>query len=122
MGCESVRVLDGGFGAWVEEGRALSTGASTTLSATFHPTDPDGRRVVTSDVRSLLGSPNVTLLDARAPAEFKGFEGNTKRLGHIPGAVNVPVGATSRPAARSCATRPPCATCSTRPTSAVAGG
>jgi len=45
----------------------------------------------------MLGSPAVTLLDARAPAEFKGFEGNTKRLGHIPGAVNVPVGATSTP-------------------------
>jgi len=39
----------------------------------------------------------VTLLDARAPAEFRGFEGNTKRLGHIPGAINVPVGATSLP-------------------------
>ena len=39
----------------------------------------------------------MTLLDARAPAEYHGFEGNTKRLGHIPGAVNVPVGATSEP-------------------------
>ena len=38
----------------------------------------------------LLGSPDVTLLDARAPAEYRGFEGNTRRLGHIPGAVNVP--------------------------------
>lgn len=96
-GLSSVRVLDGGFPTWVEEGRALSTGASTTLSATFRPADPNGRRVLTADVRSMLGSPSVTLLDARAPAEFKGFEGNTKRLGHIPGAVNVPVGATSRP-------------------------
>ena len=43
------------------------------------------------------GREDVTLLDARAPAEFKGFEGNTMRLGHIPGAVNVPVGATSLP-------------------------
>ena len=43
------------------------------------------------------GSPDVALLDARASAEYRGFEGNTKRLGHIPGAVNVPVGATSQP-------------------------
>ena len=54
-------------------------------------------RLTTADVRGLLGSPDVTLLDARAPAEYRGFEGNTKRLGHIPGAVNVPVGATSQP-------------------------
>ena len=53
--------------------------------------------MTTPDVRGLLGSPEVTLLDARAPAEYHGFEGNTKRLGHIPGAVNVPVGATSEP-------------------------
>ena len=48
-------------------------------------------------MRGLLGSPEVTLLDARAPAEYHGFEGNTKRLGHIPGAINVPVGGTSEP-------------------------
>ena len=48
--------------------------------------------LTTADIRSMLGAPNVTLLDARAPAEYRGFEGNTRRLGHIPGAVNVPVG------------------------------
>jgi thiosulfate/3-mercaptopyruvate sulfurtransferase len=96
-GLRSVRVLDGGFPAWVEEGRAISSGASTSLSATFTLADPARYRLTTSDVRSLLGSPGVTLLDARAPAEYRGFEGNTKRLGHIPGAVNVPVGATSLP-------------------------
>ena len=57
-------------------------------------------RLTTADVRGLLGSPDVTLLDARAPAEYHGFEGNTKRLGHIPGALNMPVGATSEPGAQ----------------------
>ena len=33
--------------------------------------------------------PGVTLLDARAPAEYRGFEGNTRRLGHIPGATPI---------------------------------
>ena len=56
----------------------------------------------------------MTLLDARAPAEYLGFEGNTKRLGHIPGAVNVPVGATSEPGRQRLARRcGRCATCST---------
>ena len=96
-GLKAIRVLDGGFPAWDAEGRATSTGTATPLPATFTPGDPAKLRLTTSDVRSLLGSPNVTLLDARAPAEFLGFEGNTKRLGHIPGAVNVPVGATSLP-------------------------
>ena len=28
----------------------------------------------------------MLLVDARGPAEFHGFEGNVRRLGHIPGA------------------------------------
>jgi thiosulfate/3-mercaptopyruvate sulfurtransferase len=96
-GLRSVRVLDGGFPAWVDEGRAISNAAPTQIPTTITLGDPARLRVTTSDVRALLGSPDVTLLDARAPAEFRGFEGNTKRLGHIPGAINVPVGATSLP-------------------------
>jgi thiosulfate/3-mercaptopyruvate sulfurtransferase len=44
-------------------------------------------------VRSLLGSPDAQIIDGRAVPEFKGHEGNARRLGHIPGAVNVPIGA-----------------------------
>ena len=73
------------------------TRESTRARAASPSADPNRTRLTTSDVRGLLGSPDVTLLDARAPAEYRGFEGNTKRLGHIPGAVNVPVGATSEP-------------------------
>ena len=58
---------------------------------------PNRSRLTTADVRGLLGSPEVTLVDARAPAEYRGLEGNTRRLGHIPGAINVPVGSMSRP-------------------------
>jgi thiosulfate/3-mercaptopyruvate sulfurtransferase len=96
-GLASVRVLDGGFPVWVEEGRAISSRSPAVLPATFTVGDPSRLRLTTTDVRASLGSPSLTLLDARAPAEFRGFEGNTKRLGHIPGAINVPVGATSLP-------------------------
>ena len=97
-GLESVRILDGGFPAWHEEGRATSQrGRPAQRDARFTPRAQPRMRLTTSDVRALLSSPEVTLLDARAPAEYRGHEGNTKRLGHIPGAVNVPVGAMTRP-------------------------
>lgn len=103
-GLESIRVLDGGYEAWGAEGRAVSTsplGGSMALGslpvATFTPRGPNRMHLSTADVRGLLGSPDVALLDARAPAEYHGFEGNTRRLGHIPGAVNVPVGAMAQP-------------------------
>ena len=96
-GLESVRVLDGGWPAWVEESRPTSKAVAPPPPAHFTPRAQSRMRLMTSDVRALLSSPDVTLLDARAPAEYRGHEGNTKRLGHIPGAVNVPVGAMTRP-------------------------
>ena len=96
-GLESVRILDGGYPAWVAEGRPISNAEATPRPAGFTVRGPNRTRLTTSDVRGLLGAPDVTLLDARAPSEYRGFEGNTKRLGHIPGALNVPVGATSLP-------------------------
>ncbi|MEX2183089.1 MAG: sulfurtransferase [Chloroflexota bacterium] len=95
-GLESVRILDGGFPAWVAEGRPVSNAVVDPglgqLPVTFTPRGPDRLRLTTADVRGLIGAPDVTLLDARAPAEYKGHEGNTRRLGHIPGAINIPVG------------------------------
>jgi thiosulfate/3-mercaptopyruvate sulfurtransferase len=94
-GAEQVRVLDGGFPAWEAEGRRvqrLDPAPPGPVGAPFTPRGPNRMLLTTSDIRGLLGAPGVTLLDARAPAEYRGFEGNTRRLGHIPGAVNVPVG------------------------------
>ena len=96
-GFESARLLDGGFPAWVSETRTVSNAQRPPASATFTPRAQLAARLTTPDIRRLLGSPDVQILDARAPAEYRGHEGNAKRLGHIPGAVNVPVGATSRP-------------------------
>ncbi len=96
-GFESCRILDGGFDAWSTEGRTISSGASEPPPATFTPRAQLRVRLTTADVRSLLGNADVQFLDARAPAEFLGFEGNARRLGHIPGAVNIPVATTSQP-------------------------
>jgi thiosulfate/3-mercaptopyruvate sulfurtransferase len=96
-GLETIRILDGGYQAWTAEGRSVSNAEAHPPSAPFTLRGPNRLRLTTADVRSLLGAPDVTLLDARASAEYRGFEGNARRLGHIPGAVNVPVGATSQP-------------------------
>lgn len=92
-GHESARILDGGFPAWQASRRPVSTASLPYASTTFAPRPNPRLRLSTTDVRAMLGSPDVQLLDARAAAEFRGFEGNARRLGHIPGAINVPVGA-----------------------------
>lgn len=96
-GLESVRVLDGGYPAWVSEGRPISNALASPMPAGFDLRGPNRTRLTTADVQGLLGVPDVTLLDARTPSEYRGFQGNARRLGHIPGAINLPVGATSEP-------------------------
>jgi len=96
-GFDSCRILDGGFPAWEAESRPVSNASAAPAPASFLPRAQLRLRLTTPDVRALLGSPEVLLLDARAPAEYHGHEGNTRRLGHIPGAVNVAVAAMTRP-------------------------
>jgi len=96
-GQESIRILDGGIDGWVAAGHELSNAILPPATATYLPRAQPRMRVTTTDVRGLLGSPDVLLLDARSPAEYRGWEGNTRRLGHIPGAVSVPVAATTDP-------------------------
>ena len=92
-GYESARILDGGMRAWTAARRPLSHASYPAAAATFTPRANPRLRLTTADVRALLGSPDVLILDARAAAEYRGLEGNARRLGHIPGALNVPVGA-----------------------------
>jgi thiosulfate/3-mercaptopyruvate sulfurtransferase len=96
-GFASCRVLDGGFRAWAGEGRPISNALLLPAPSTFSPRAQPRIVLTTADVRALLGSPDVVFVDGRAPAEYRGFEGGTRRLGHIPGSVNVPVTLLTRP-------------------------
>ncbi|MBI2762395.1 MAG: sulfurtransferase [Chloroflexi bacterium] len=96
-GYEAARILDGGIRAWIADHRPISNASYPAAPATFTPRANLRLRLTTPDVRALLGSPDALLVDARAAAEYRGLEGNSRRLGHIPGAVNVPVGAMHVP-------------------------
>jgi thiosulfate/3-mercaptopyruvate sulfurtransferase len=97
-GFESLRVLDGGWPAWRASGRPVSNAATAMPEpVTFTPRMEPRRVLSTGDVRALLGSREVDLLDVRAPAEYRGQGGNAVRLGHIPGALNVPATLLTNP-------------------------
>lgn len=96
-GLDSVRILDGGFAAWTASGRPISHAVQPPAPGTFVPRAQPRLRLTASDVRSLAGSPDALIVDARTAAEFLGHAGAGRRLGHIPGAVNLPAAGTTEP-------------------------
>jgi thiosulfate/3-mercaptopyruvate sulfurtransferase len=96
-GYEAVRVLEGGWPAWVSGGHEVSKVTPAPSPEPFTPAAQVRFRLTTGDVHDLLGTPEAQLIDARGPAEFSGLEGEATRLGHIPGAINVPAAALHRP-------------------------
>jgi thiosulfate/3-mercaptopyruvate sulfurtransferase len=86
-GHDDVRVLDGGWPAWVDARGPVETGTPDVAPGDF--TGEPGHLPVleTRDVPSFTG----LLVDARAPERFRGeVEPVDPVAGHIPGAANVP--------------------------------
>jgi thiosulfate/3-mercaptopyruvate sulfurtransferase len=89
FGHPSVRMLDGGFGAWTNAGLPVTRDA-----APAPPTDWTGireaRAVATwKDVRDALHTPGTVILDTRSDGEYCGTTVRARRGGAIPGAVHV---------------------------------
>jgi len=89
-----VMVLDGGWAAWTAEGLPVSTVPSDPgrgdLSVPVDGGRPAGMPVLDADQAAELARTG-TLLDARAPARYRGdTEPVDPRAGHIPGALNAP--------------------------------
>lgn len=89
-----VWVLDGGLQAWVAAGGEVASGEEPAPApATYTLSEALVRLVQTPEVLAQLGRPNQTLIDARAPARFRGeVEPLDPIAGHIPGALNRPFG------------------------------
>ena len=90
LGHHRVAVLDGGIDAWVAAGGARSTDEPTFPAAELHLDDHWSRVITRIELKARLG--DVMLLDARAPARYRGeTEPVDPVAGHIPTAVNAPV-------------------------------
>jgi thiosulfate/3-mercaptopyruvate sulfurtransferase len=96
-GLVSARILVGGLAAWRELDLQISTAAELRPPTTFTPHLDSRARMTAHDVKQLIDNPSVQLLDARVPAEYAGHAGTGRRLGHIPGAINLPAAATTEP-------------------------
>jgi thiosulfate/3-mercaptopyruvate sulfurtransferase len=91
VGLDSVRVLDGGFEAWLAAGYSASLNQPSYLKSTFIPSPRRSMMVDRNFVLKNLGNKNVLLIDARAGERYRGeVEPIDPVAGHIPGAINLP--------------------------------
>lgn len=86
-----VRVLDGGWRAWLAAGGAVETGETTAAVGDVDLLAPGDAGVI--DTRSAASWPDAgVLLDARAAERYRGeVEPIDPVAGHIPGAKNLPI-------------------------------
>jgi thiosulfate/3-mercaptopyruvate sulfurtransferase len=89
FGHPDVRVLDGGFAAWVDAGGALETAAGTPSPGDF-VASPGALPLIAADAAAAIARTGV-LLDVRTPERFRGdHEPIDTIAGHIPGATSLP--------------------------------
>jgi len=90
FGHPNVRVLDGGFGAWVREGSQVTREAVPPKSSGWTPTGRDYDRLATwRDLRDRLSAEDVAVLDTRSDAEYYCEKVRAKRGGVVPGAAHI---------------------------------
>ena len=92
LGHDAVAVLDGGLKAWQAAGGATASGPAAAAQARQLDLREPLRQLVTTDtVVQRLGSPEQTVVDARATPRYRGdVEPLDPVAGHIPGALNRP--------------------------------
>lgn len=91
LGHEKVAVLDGGWKRWTALGLPVDNKLPVPITAKYHATF-DARRILDSDQVAEALHAGELLVDARAPARFRGEEERLDRVaGHVPGAINRPV-------------------------------
>jgi thiosulfate/3-mercaptopyruvate sulfurtransferase len=92
LGHDAVAVLDGGLQAWQASGGAVASGPAAKADAAQFALKPALREwLSTAELAPQVGHPNVTIIDARGAARYRGeTEPLDPVAGHIPGALNRP--------------------------------
>lgn len=86
---DQVKVLNGGYAAWLTAGHDVSFDAPEVTPGNFVAKANEQLVSTKEDVTESLDSDNVVVLDTRSEGEYTGTDlRNNKHGGHIPGAVH----------------------------------
>jgi thiosulfate/3-mercaptopyruvate sulfurtransferase len=99
-GHDDVRVLDGGYAAWLAAGQPVVAGDPPAVTPGDLVVRPGGMPVVDADGAAAVARTGV-LLDVRVPARFRGeTEPVDPVAGHVPGARDAPLAGNLGPDGR----------------------
>ena len=87
---ERTALLNGGLAAWRRAGNPVAKGPADAQQGRLTAAPVKPVIVDAEFVKALSQRPQYKLVDARAPAYFKGIEPTFGKSGHIPGAINIP--------------------------------
>jgi thiosulfate/3-mercaptopyruvate sulfurtransferase len=89
FGHPSVRVLDGGFGAWSRAGLPVSRDAAPAPATEWTGTREGHTLATWREVQAAIGQPGAVILDTRSDGEYCGTTVRARRGGAVPGAVHI---------------------------------
>jgi thiosulfate/3-mercaptopyruvate sulfurtransferase len=89
FGHRSVRMLDGGFGAWAAAGHEITREAAPPPKSDWTGTRQGHTLATHKEVRSAIGRNDKVILDTRSDDEYSGVLVRARRGGAIPGAVHI---------------------------------
>jgi thiosulfate/3-mercaptopyruvate sulfurtransferase len=89
FGHPSVRLLNGGFGAWTRAGLPTTRDGEPAKPSTWTGAREASAIATWQDVRSSLHQPGTVILDTRSDGEYCGTEVRAARGGAVPGAVHI---------------------------------
>ncbi len=99
-GHKNLKLMDGGRKKWLDEGKATTTDVPSPATSSYHASDPDPSfRARRDQVLQHQNGATKAMVDVRSPAEYNGeimappgLPETAQRMGHIPGAANIPWG------------------------------
>ena len=87
----NMRILDGGWTAWLQEDRPVTSDPPSIPADVTFTIDPDAEQpewvATADDVLAAIDNPDAVVLDVRRWTEFTGEEARAARGGRVPGAT-----------------------------------
>ena len=92
-GHTKVKILNGGWQRWVSEGRPVTWQPTVPPAGNFTPRPNEALMCRLDDLLADYQDPHTQVLDVLYAARYRGLENpaGNQRVGHIPGARNLPI-------------------------------